>query len=167
MKWAQQPPRVPPAACQASTSRLAKMSHVWPTARPGSSIIHEMDSGSTQIAFSCMPGTDKCENAKMSHVWPTVCLSCSVMHEMGSTTTCRVPPTAYQASTSRLAKMSHAFGPQHVQAAKSCMKWTQEASRVPMFGPQRVQAAQSCMKELRKHPECLQLHAMDQQIPEC
>jgi hypothetical protein len=63
------------------------MSHVWPTARPGSSIIYEMDSGSTQIASSCIPGTNKCGNAKMSHVWPTVCLGCSVVYGMGSATT--------------------------------------------------------------------------------
>jgi hypothetical protein len=60
---AQEAPRVPPVACKTPTSaRMVKMSHVWPTACP--SCMHELGSGSTESAYSCMQDTNKCKNGQ-------------------------------------------------------------------------------------------------------
>jgi hypothetical protein len=51
------------ADSKASTSaRMAKLSHVWPTMCLSCAVMYEMDSGSTQSASTCMPGTNKCQN---------------------------------------------------------------------------------------------------------
>jgi hypothetical protein len=95
-KWAKEPPRVPPSACQATRSaRMAKRSHVSSTTCQGSFVKHEVGSESTQSVSSEAPRKPQADcqaptsdrMAKMSHVWPTVCLSFSFMHEMDSGST--------------------------------------------------------------------------------
>jgi hypothetical protein len=133
MNWAQEASRVPPDAYQAPTSpRMVKMSHVWPSACPSSSVMYELGSGSGKIqsASICMPmyklgsyeaprlppatcqAPTSARMANMSHVWHLPCTSCScssVIYDWAQEAS-KVPPAACQASTSdRKAKMSHVW----------------------------------------------------------
>jgi hypothetical protein len=54
--WARKAPRVPPAACHTPTcAKTAKINHVWPTACPKLSVMHNLGLESTQSASTKTP----------------------------------------------------------------------------------------------------------------